>query len=96
MKRVETKGRSPELYQMAVAVSDDIKRTLGRDRRLEHVEAIGLEFLLSMGLLVRDPGERVRVLIEALPFAVKWRVDTAGYGNDHNAYLRDPAVTGVR
>lgn len=66
---IQTAGRRPEMHKMAAAVADDIKRALGRDPRLRKCEKPGLEFLLSMGLLVNDPSARVQVLVESLAFA---------------------------
>lgn len=72
---IKTSGRKADVAVMAPAVAEDIKRVLGRDPRLRAVEKVGLEFLLSMGLLVKDPSDRAKVLVESLNFAcVDWRL----------------------
>jgi hypothetical protein len=55
---------------MASVVADDIKKVLGKDTRQRNVGKAGLEFLLSMGLTVKDPGDRIKMIIEAYPYAL--------------------------
>jgi hypothetical protein len=50
-----------------------MKTALGPNPMFRMVDRNGLDFLLSMGLLVSDPSERARLLVMSLPFAVTWR-----------------------
>lgn len=72
-ERIQTMGRREAVLPMVGAVSADIKSALGNDPRLRLVNKAGLEFLLSMGLLVNDPSDRCRVLVESMHWAVTWR-----------------------
>lgn len=49
-------------------VADDMRRIFGRDPRMRDLTKVDLEFLLSMGLLVKDPSERVTILQESFKF----------------------------
>lgn len=55
------------------AARGEVLRVLGNDRRLRLVGDEGADFLVSMAMLVKDPGERARLLVLSLPWAVAWR-----------------------
>lgn len=52
-------------------VGAEIKRMVDLDRRLLSAPRSGLEFLLSMGLLVQDAGDRASALHAAVPFCIR-------------------------
>jgi hypothetical protein len=55
---------------LAEIVKKEIIRVLGNDRRLA---LAGAEFLLSMGMLVKDPSDRAQVLTMSLPWTMTTR-----------------------
>lgn len=65
--------RRPHLSSEEEIVKREIMRVLGNDRRLGLVGDEGAEFLLSMGLTVKDASQRAQLLAESLPFAVRWK-----------------------
>jgi len=73
VERVTSFGRAPELAERRAAVAQTMKTALGPNPMFRMVDRNGLDFLLSMGLLVSDPSERARLLVMSLPFAVTWR-----------------------
>jgi hypothetical protein len=73
VERVTSFGRAPELAERRAAVAQTMKTALGPNPMFRMVDRNGLDFLLSMGLLVQDPSERARALMLSLPFAVTWR-----------------------
>jgi hypothetical protein len=58
----ETETRRGPRIEMVKLVGDEIARLMERDRRFRFVSKTGMEFLVAMGLLVRDPAERARVM----------------------------------
>lgn len=51
-----------------MAVAGDIKRIFGNDPVLRHATRTELEFLMSMGLAIKDPSDRAKCLSESFVY----------------------------
>lgn len=69
-RQVTLSPRKRPVYDQAacMTVADDLKRIFGRDPIFRHATRTELEFLLSMGLHVKDPSDRVKLLTEAMVY----------------------------
>lgn len=63
--RVVAKPRPAHATQERM-VGEQIKTLMGRDPSYQLMKNADLEFLMSMGLLVADPSDRVKILRDAL------------------------------
>ncbi len=71
--RVETHGRRADLLAKVRAAADTMQRAVGRDPRLRELRRSELDWLLTMGMLVKDPADRVAVLRLAIGWAFTYR-----------------------
>jgi hypothetical protein len=64
--RVQAKARRPEFQGQERLVAEQLKTLMGRDPSWSLMHDSDLEFLMSMGLLVPDPSDRVKILRDAM------------------------------